>query len=297
MNPPIFAMLSVMVISWSFYYVLDERLITELGSPCLAGALLRLGTFFIMTAVLLLSKRMKWRFPCRECFLRTLAVAVTAFAFDFLINIGLKYSTASSGSALLKTEILFVFILDAVMRKKFLSAADYLFSGLMMIGAILIVMKEAGRSGIDGWSLLFIISALLNSVCAIQIKKLQEKYPINSYQIAYFNNVVSLVLYAVATALFARSGAASCFNRLNHFEWLLCVLCQTLLMLTYYRALRVAEVWVVKMVQLVIPVLTLLIQVCLYKERVSPLQTSGIALLLASGCALNIKNYKRRERP
>lgn len=42
-------LLSVMVIAWSFYYILDGSLITAMQSPYLVGLLLRLGTFLTMT--------------------------------------------------------------------------------------------------------------------------------------------------------------------------------------------------------------------------------------------------------
>lgn len=136
------SLLSVMVIAWSFYYILDGFLITAIQSPYLVGLLLRLGTFFTMTVAFALSKRLKWVFRSWERVARASLVAVVAFLFDFLINIGLQYSSTSSGTALLKTEILFVFLLDAFIRKKHLNALEYILSILMAIGVFLIVAGD-----------------------------------------------------------------------------------------------------------------------------------------------------------
>ena len=135
-------LLSVMVIAWSFYYILDGSLITAMQSPYLVGLLLRLGTFLTMTVVFILSKRLKWVFRSWKGFTRAFLVATVAFLFDFLINVGLQYSSASSGTALLKTEILFVFLLDAFIRKKHLNAIEYILSILMAVGVFLIVAGE-----------------------------------------------------------------------------------------------------------------------------------------------------------
>jgi len=83
-------LLSVMVIAWSFYYILDGSLITAIQSPYLVGLLLRLGTFLTMTVVFALTKRLKWVSQSREGFARVLLVAAVAFLFDLLIRPCLK---------------------------------------------------------------------------------------------------------------------------------------------------------------------------------------------------------------
>lgn len=282
-------LLSVMVIAWSFYYILDGSLITAMQSPYLVGLLLRLGTFLTMTVVFILSKRLKWVFRSWKGFTRAFLVATVAFLFDFLINVGLQYSSASSGTALLKTEILFVFLLDAFIRKKHLNAIEYILSILMAVGVFLIVAGE--RSTFDIWSILFVISAMLNSFCAFGIKKIQADYSIDSYQIAYFNNIVSLILYAIVAALFVEGSPFAQLGNLNLCQLLLCVLCQTLLMLTYYKALQITQVWIVKVVQLAIPILTILIQFFFYGEALGIIQYIGITLSLMSALFLIMKSY------
>lgn len=284
-------LLSVMVIAWSFYYILDGSLITAMQSPYLVGLLLRLGTFLTMTFFFARSKRLKWMFRSWEEFVRVSLVAAVAFLFDILINIGLQYSSTSSGTALLKTEILFVFLLDAFIRKKPLNAVEYILSILMAVGVFLII--AGGQSTFDIWSILFVISAMLNSFCAFGIKKIQADYSIDSYQIAYFNNVVSLILYAIVTVLFVEKGPFVQLRNINLCHLLLCVLCQTLLMLTYYKALQITQVWIVKVVQLAIPILTILIQFFFYDEALGMIQYIGIALSLMSALFLIMKSYTR----
>lgn len=286
-------LLSVMVIAWSVYYILDGSLITAIQSPYLVGLLLRIGTFLTMTVVFTLSKQLKWVFQSWKEVARVSLVATVAFLFDFLINIGLQHSSASSGTALLKTEILFVFLIDAFIRKKRLNAIEYTLSLLMAVGVFLIV--AGGRSTFDVWSILFVISAILNSFCAFEIKKIQADYSIDSYQIAYFNNIVSLIFYAIVTALFVEKGSFAQLGNLNFYQLLLCILCQTLLMLTYYKALQITQVWIVKVVQLAIPILTILIQLFFYGEALGIIQYIGIALSLISALFLIMKSYTKTD--
>lgn len=234
---------------------------------------------------------MKWMFRNWEELVRVSLVAAVAFLFDVLINIGLQYSSTSSGTALLKTEILFVFLLDAFIRKKPLNAVEYILSILMAVGVFLII--AGGQSTFDIWSILFVISAMLNSFCAFGIKKIQADYSIDSYQIAYFNNVVSLILYAIVTVLFVEKGSFVQLRNINLCHLLLCVLCQTLLMLTYYKALQITQVWIVKVVQLAIPILTILMQLSFYGEALGMIQYIGIALSLMSALFLIMKSYTR----
>jgi len=208
-------------------------------------------------------------------------------------NIGLQYSSTSSGIALLKTEILFVFLFDAFIRKKRLNSIEYILSILMAIGVFLIV--AGGQSTFDIWSILFVISAMLNSFCAFGIKKIQADYSIDSYQIAYFNNVVSLILYAIVAAWFVEKGSFARLGNLNLCQLLLCILCQTLLMLTYYKALQITQVWIVKVVQLAIPILTILMQLFFFGEVLRIIQYIGIALSLMSALFLIMKSRTRTD--
>lgn len=166
--------LIVMVVSWSIYYVLSDLLIKNIESPYIEGLGLRIITFMLMSLFFLIKKEEFYHFESIKDFIEIISVACAVFLFDCLINIGLMFSSASIGTALLKTEIIFVFFINAIIYKKRISVSDCFVATIMCFGALLIVIKDTQHITVDGWSLIFIASAIINSVCAFRIKSLQK---------------------------------------------------------------------------------------------------------------------------
>lgn len=285
-------LLPIMVIAWSIYYILCDMLIDVLESPYFVGFLIRTITFVGLTVFMLASKKMKFNIREPKSFFVVIATAILVFVFDCLINVGLQHSSAASGTALLKIEMVFVLILNGALSNRKISARDGVVALSMAVGSFLIVLGDVRTWGVDWWSLLFILSAMLNSVCAFLIKKTQEKYEISSYKIVYINNMVSWLLYFCLAFVFEGSVFFNVTELYNSNLWLigiLCSICQMALMLTYYQALAKYQVWIVKASLLLIPIITLFVNVLFSSESITLVQIVGIGVTLTSAFVLTIR--------
>ncbi len=292
-------LLPIMVFSWSIYYVLCDYIIDIIGSPYLTGFFLRAITFVILTVFLLVGKKFSFEFNNKKFFVFVVLIGILAFVFDSLINVGLKYSTATTGTALLKTEMIFVLLLNSLFGKKKIEFMDGVLAFFMACGSFLIVMGDWNHFSVDWWSLLFVLSAFLNTICAYSIKRIQEKYDVSSYQIAYVNNTISLIMY------FAIVVIADCNFFANQFEYIgtsvpfvviLCGGCQSTLMLTYYCALGKHEVWIVKTVLLIIPIFTLICDVALQEVAIFLPQLIGLVITIGAALLMILKDRQNNNK-
>jgi len=288
-------LLPLMVVSWSIYYVLCDYLIDKLGSPYYVGFLLRTITLILLSVFIMGRKKSLFRNLNPKCLVTIVLIAILAFSFDCMINIGLKYSDATSGTALLKTEIIFVILFGSFVSKTKIGIYNGIMMMLMSIGSFLILLKDIESFYVDIWSLLFVISALLNTTCAFLIKKTQEKHEVSSQQIVYINNFISWMLYFVMVFLFDNNIFTElkdhCGFRVTIVTFF-CGICQTTLMLTYYQALKKHPVWVVKTILLVIPIGTMIINYVFFDEYITSIQFVGMSIVTLSSLSLilNKKN-------
>lgn len=283
----------LMVVSWAFYFVLCKMCITMSGSPFVAGLFLRIITFVFLN-IYWRSMRGKIRIRKEPMFFIILIGSVV-FLFDALVNIGFQYVSVSIGTVLLKTEILFVLLISFVFFKIKIDKWNYLFIALMVFGVVLCVDMQSLDLQFNGYSFLFIVSAVLNAGCAFAIKNIQEKFAINSFAVAYINNIVSFVLYAVCTFFLGRRQITCLFTEMNRIwfvigTFLLCSICQTCLMITYYRNLEVLPVWVVKTSLLFVPALSMIIDIFFLKTTINLSALLGFLLVLLGGLGITINS-------
>lgn len=288
----------LMVISWSFYFVLCKICIAVSGSPFVAGLFLRIMTFVFLSIYWRVAGENKIKIRKKPLIL-TILIGSVAFVFDAFVNIGFQYVPVSIGTVLLKTEILFVLLISLVFFKIKIKKWNYLFIVLMLFGVVLCMDTQLLDIQFNGYSLLFIISAALNAGCAFVIKHIQEKYTISSFAVAYINNLVSLVLYAICTSFFGRNQISCLLSETNKIWFiinifLLSSICQTCLMITYYENLKVLPVWVVKASLLFVPALSMIIEIVFLQTTISLLSVLGLALVLLGGLGIiiNSKNIQ-----
>ena len=281
----------VLLFSWSFYFVLCDYLIKALGSPYIVGMALRIGTVILMTVYFVVSKKFdKFVFE-RRSFFAIIGVAFLSFLFDCIANIGLQYSTASSGSALLKTELLFVLLISALRKEILLDAFDYVLAFAVIIGSILIICKDIIHFNVDIYSLLFVLSAFINSICAFIIQNLQKQYMVSSFQIAYASNILSLCMYSLICIITINNGVQIYFNPQISGVLIACILCQTTLVLIYYNILGAYPVWVIKTLLLIIPIITLILQALIFRIYPSLSQVIGVFVTVISAALLVLRHY------
>lgn len=293
MNKKNLAFVLLMVVSWAFYFVLCKICITMSGSPFVTGLFLRIITFAFLS-IYWRGIRRKIRIE-KKPLLLILLIGSVVFLFDALVNIGFQYVSVSIGTILLKTEILFVLLISLVFLKIKIQKWNYLFIVLMLSGVVLCMDIQSLDMQFNGYSYLFIASAVLNAGCAFVIKNIQEKYAISSFAVAYINNIVSLFLYAVCTSFFGRSQITRLFSEMNRIWFvivifLLCSICQTCLMITYYRNLEVLPVWGVKTSLLFVPALSMIIEIVFLQTTIDLLSFLGFLLVSLGGLGIIINS-------
>ena len=125
-----------MILSWSIYYAASKVLVGETGSPLLAGFLLRLAALLFLTAQLVLDGSFSRLFHQGKAVKILLMIGVFGFLLDLFANLGYAGGSLSTGTALLKTDVLMVNLVTVILYKKRLYLSDWLGTAVMLLGVL-----------------------------------------------------------------------------------------------------------------------------------------------------------------
>ena len=179
-------MIGGMVLSWSIYYTVSKLLVDMTGSAALSGMLLRLAALIFLTVQLYEDHTFGALLRQGKKQLITLiAIGVFGFLLDLFANLGYAGGSLSTGTALLKTDVLMVNLATVIIYRKKLFASDWL-GTLVMIGGVLLVLGVDFRGmRLNPTDLFFILSAMCVTVNAFIIKNAQENYHEDADTISY----------------------------------------------------------------------------------------------------------------
>ncbi|MBQ9458682.1 MAG: DMT family transporter [Oscillospiraceae bacterium] len=285
-----------MVVSWSVFYAVSKLVVGATGSPLLGGLLLRAAALVFLTAQLLADGSFRRLFSQRG---RTLAVLLLIGMFGFLLdlfaNLGYLHGSLSTGTALLKTDVLMVNLATVIVYKKKLYASDWLGSAIMLAGVLLVLGVDFGGMELRVTDLFFLLSAACVSANAFIIKAAQEKYGADSDMISYYNNLTVLALFAACSAA-TGSFRAEAFGAIARFWPLVALggLAQTGIYFFYYRCLRHCEVWLVKLYLLLMPVLSCFIGVVFLNEELTAKKLLGVGVVLLGAAIILLRGRINR---
>lgn len=290
-------MIGGMVLSWSVYYTVSKILVDATGSAALAGMLLRFAALLFLTVQLYEDRSFAALFRQGKKQLITLiAIGVFGFLLDLFANLGYAGGSLSTGTALLKTDVLMVNLATVIIYRKKLFASDWL-GTLVMIGGVLLVLGVDFRGmQLNPTDLFFILSAMCVTVNAFIIKNAQEKYHEDADTISYYNNFVVLLLFS-GTAVSAGALSPSAFD-LSPAMWALVALgglAQTGIYFFYYRNLKCYEVWVVKLYLLLMPVVSCFIGVFFLNEQLTGRKLLGIFTVLCGAVLILLRGRINRK--
>ncbi len=280
-----------MVVSWSIFYAVSKLVVSATGSPLLGGFLLRVAALAFLTVQLVADGSFKRLFAQRG---KALAILVLIGTFGFLLdlfaNLGYLHGSLSTGTALLKTDVLMVNLATVIIYKKKLYPSDWLGTAIMLAGVLLVLGVDFGGMELHLTDLFFLLSAACVSANAFIIKAAQEKYGEDSDMISYYNNFTVLVLFGISSAATGafRTGA---LNTIPHFWPLVALggLAQTGIYFFYYRNLKHFEVWLVKLYLLLMPVLSCFIGVFFLNEELTAKKLLGIGIVLAGAAVILLR--------
>lgn len=293
---PVILMFGGMVLSWSVYYAVSKALVDATGSAYFAGFLLRIAALVFLTVQLLLDRNFSQLFHQHKAVRILLGIGVVGFLLDLFANLGYAGGSLSTGTALLKTDVLMVNLATILLYKKKLYASDWLGTAVMLCGVLLVLGVDFRGVSIRVSDLFFLLSALCVTVNAFIIKHAQTKYHEDADMISYYNNFVVLVLFG-ASAAAAGNFSAPCLAAAGRLWWLVILggLAQTGIYFFYYRNLKRYEVWVVKLTLLLMPVVSCFIGIFFLHETLTANKLAGILVVLAGAVLILLRSRLHPE--
>lgn len=289
-------MISGMVLSWSVYYTVSKLLVDATGSAAFAGMLLRAAALVFLTVQLYADHAFSTLIHQGKTVMILIAIGIFGFLLDLFANLGYAGSSLSTGTALLKTDVLMVNLVTVLICHKKLYASDWL-GTLVMIGGVLLVLGvDFNGISLNPSDFFFILSAMCVTANAFIIKTAQEKYHEDADTISYYNNLVVLTLFS-STAALTGAVTPSAF-RLTAFMWLMVALgglAQTGIYFFYYRNLRHNEVWVVKLYLLLMPIVSCFIGVFFLSEELTLKKLLGILTVLCGAALILLRGRINRQ--
>ncbi len=275
-----------MVVSWSIYYAVSKIVVNATGSALLAGFLLRTAALVFLTVQLTADRNFKRLFHQGKAVWILILIGVFGFLLDLFANLGYMHGSLSTGTALLKTDVLMVNLATVIIYHKKLYISDWLGTLVMLLGVLLVLGVDFAGMTFHVTDLYFILSAACVSVNAFIIKAAQENYHEDADMISYYNNFVVLLLFGTSAALHGDFHLPSVLP--TGFWWLVALggLAQTGIYFFYYRNLKHFEVWLVKLYLLLMPVLSCFIGVFFLKEELTTKKLLGILVVLAGAAVI-----------
>ena len=288
-------MIGAMIISWSLYYAVSKIMVGATGSPFLAGLLLRFFALLFLTVQLLADGSFSRLLHQGKSVFILILIGIFGFLLDLFANMGYAGGSLSTGTALLKTDVLMVNFATVIIYKKRLHASDWIGTAVMLAGVLLVLDVKLGEMQFHPTDLFFILSALCVTANAFIIKSAQEKYHEDADMISYYNNLTVLILFAAGAAV-SRDLREFSFRAAPGFWWLAVLggLAQTGIYFFYYRNLKKYEVWVVKLYLLLMPVVSCFIGVAFLNEELTAKKLSGIAVVLAGAAVILLRDRINR---
>lgn len=288
-------MIGGMVTAWAIYYAVSKAMVSLTGSAFMAGFLLRAAALVFLSAQLLADGAFKRLLRQGRGVWILLLIGVFGFLLDLFANLGYTRGSLSTGTALLKTDVLMVNIASVIIYRKKLYASDWLGTFIMLFGVLLVLGISFDGVDFNTYDLFFLASAVCVTANAFIIKSAQEKFGHDADTISYYNNFIVLVLFGAMSAL---SGDLHLPKGTDLPFWglvLLGGLGQTLIYYFYYRNLRHYEVWVVKLYLLLMPILSCFIGVLFLNETLTAEKITGILIVLAGAALILLRSRLHHE--
>lgn len=291
------APLLILPVIWGSYYIVSQRLVGY-TSVFTSGVAIRFFTMILLTVIMWKKGELKLLLRTQGVWPRLLLIGTFGFLLDLTAFIGLSMSSAASGSALLKCDILMVNVLSMIIYKQRFSWKAWVSTFIMLIGVFMVMGIDFTTFQIgDPGNIFFLLSALFVSLNAFVIKSVQlDKHnPACDDVVAYYNNFVTMIYFTITSLVMGTFGQLGLILEQGDvaLTWILAGLGQTLIYVVYYYNLRNYEVWLVKTFLLLMPLVSTFLTFVLFGERMVLMQYVGIAVLIlgALGILMDQKHH------
>ena len=212
--------LLILPVIWGSYYVASQKLVGY-TSAFTSGLGIRLLTMIFLTVIMWRRKEIGLLLKTKGVRGRLFLIGTLGFLLDLTAFIGLSMSSAASGTALLKCDVLMVNILSMIIYRQRFTWKAWACTFVMLFGVFLVMGFDFATFQIgDPGNIFFLLSAFFVSLNAFVIKNVQlDKYnPICDDVVAYYNNFVTMIYFTAASLVMGTLmlaahavGVASCW--------------------------------------------------------------------------------------
>ena len=292
--------LLILPVIWGSYYVASQKIIGY-TSAFTAGVGIRFITMIFLTVIMYRRSELQKLTNTKGVLIRLLLIGTLGFLLDITAFIGLSLSSAASGTALLKCDVLMVNILSMIIYKQRFTWKAWACTGVMLLGVFMVMGIDFTTFRVsDPGNIFFLLSAFFVSCNAFVIKSVQldKKNPVCDDVVAYYNNFVTL-LYFLITSVIMRTlpQAAIVFTDRNAaLTLILAALGQTLIYVVYYHNLRHYPVWLVKTFLLLMPIVSTIITFLVFHEKMVRLQYLGMGIVIVGALGILLEQNKEKKR-
>ncbi|MEN3041994.1 MAG: DMT family transporter [Fervidobacterium sp.] len=286
--------LIILVIVWGSYYI-SNKLSLRTFSVTFTGIFIRLAVFVIMLIYMYLRKELKSLFKLEYVFPRLVVIGLLGFLLDYTAFMGFKYSTASKGAILLRSDVLFSTLVSIAFGQK-VTLLELIIVILMLFGVFLVSEQSINQLSFVYSDIFFLFSALFISLNAFVIRSVQtdKKNPTSDNVIAFYNNFFTFLFFILFLGKnFQLSEFLGIKLDPSFLGLLFASIFQFLIYVFYYHCLRRYPVWLVRSILLLMPVYVSLFSFLFLKEKLTFLQIIGMVIIL--GCALVLTNILYKD--
>jgi drug/metabolite transporter (DMT)-like permease len=289
----------ILSIVWAAYYVAGG-IANKAVNPLVTGVIVRFVTFVLLTSVMLFKGTLKQLFHVGNVLPKLICVGILGFLLDITAFIGLRYGSSATGTVLLKTDVIMVNFVSVLLYKTKLTKKDWIFTVTMLAGVLVILQVNPLDMQFKVTDLFFLLSAAFVTTNAFLIKHIQtrENVSVSNDVIAYYNNFITMIIFiitALVTGNMQSTGLS--FDGSIWFVLILTGIGQFFIYFFYYKSLRALPVWIVKVVLLLVPVFSWILELIFLNKTLSISNLVGSTIVLGSAaCLLNEQRDKERTK-
>ena len=279
-----------MVLFWSIFYAVSKYMVQATGSPYLTGGLLRAAALIFLTGQLLVAHKFREVFRQGKSVWILFVIGCIGFLGDFFANLGYASGSLGVGTALMKTDVLMANLVTVMLYRRKLTLVEWAGTIVMLIGVLLVLNFNFAAASFHWSDIFFLLSAVSLASNAFVIRHAQQKYGKDPDMISYINNFTVLVLFTVVCLITGDSVKTA--DTVSEYFWLILLggFAQTGIYYFYYRNLQRHEVWIVKLYQLLIPVVSAIIGIVFLNEVLTVKTIAGIVIVLLGAGLLLIRS-------
>ena len=240
----------------------------------------------LLTATMLAKGTFKDLFTVKPLLPKLLLIGIIGFSVNFTNFFGFQLGNAQTGAFLLKTDVLMVNFASLLIYKEKFTKKDWLYSLIMFVGVLMVIDVDFSAMTFNFGDIFFLISALLLTWNTFNISGVlkQKKVPISQMTVAYYNVLITMTLFITTFLATGKMGeVAIAFDTTGILIALVVSgLMQYFLFLSYYKALAELPAWIVKVILLIIPIITLVETFFIYDTVPTTMAIVGCVIVLIS---------------